>query len=328
MYIEYKGVNIYQDDQMVLQDVNFTLEEGDFIYIIGVVGAGKSSLLKTFYCELDIDEGKKAEVLGKNMFKIKRREVPALRKQLGVIFQDFQLLHDRSVYKNLYFVLRSTGWKKRPEIQARIEEVLELVGMLDKKDKMPYELSGGEQQRIAIARAILNNPKIIIADEPTGNLDPDTADAIVSLLKSISSKGTAVVMSTHNIPMLDKFPGIVYRCKDGLINIVEDEFASSENFSHEESKENISKEDEENQEEQLSQITQEENNAKKEDFKSEVLNEALLSKEISQEETLQENLEKDSKEASLQESEPKEEVEEKDALEEEIKEEDKSKEEN
>ncbi len=228
MYIEYKGVNIYQDDLNVLHDVDFILNEGDFIYIIGPVGAGKSSLLKTFYAELDIDEGQKAEVLGKDMFKIRRREVPALRKQLGVIFQDFQLLHDRTVYRNLAFVLRSTGWKKRPEISQRIEEVLLMVGMLDKKDKMPYELSGGEQQRIAIARAILNNPKIIIADEPTGNLDPDTADQIVSLLKNICSNGTSVVMSTHNLPMLDKFPGIVYRCKDGKMSIIQDDIDTQE----------------------------------------------------------------------------------------------------
>ncbi len=215
MYIEYKGVSIYQDDVCVLKDVDFSLNEGDFIYIIGAVGSGKSSLLKTFYCELDIEDGEEANVLGRDLLKIKRREVPALRKKLGVIFQDFQLLHDRNVYRNLRFVLRSTGWKDKDEIDERIDEVLDSVGMLDKKLKMPYELSGGEQQRIAIARAILNNPKIIIADEPTGNLDPETADNIVGLLKKISSKGTAVVMSTHNIPMLDKFPGIVYRCKDG-----------------------------------------------------------------------------------------------------------------
>ncbi len=218
MYIEYKNVSIYQDEVCVLKDVDFSLDKGDFIYIIGAVGSGKSSLLKTFYCELDIYEGDEANVLGRNLLKIKRREVPALRKKLGVIFQDFQLLHDRNVYRNLRFVLRSTGWRNKEEIDERIEEVLDSVGMLDKKMKMPYELSGGEQQRVAIARAILNNPKIIIADEPTGNLDPETADNIVSLLKDISSKGTAVVMSTHNIPMLDKFPGVVYRCKDGQMS--------------------------------------------------------------------------------------------------------------
>lgn len=224
MFIEYKGVNIYQDDVCVLGNVDFHVDEGEFIYIIGHVGSGKSSLLKTFYCELDVHEGDEAVVLGRNLLKIKRKEVPALRKELGIIFQDFQLLHDRNVYKNLQFVLRATGWKKKAEINERIDEVLESVGMLDKKLKMPYELSGGEQQRIAIARAILNKPKIIIADEPTGNLDPETADNIVSLLKQISLTGTAVVMSTHNIPMLDKYPGIVYQCKDGGINDVTDRY--------------------------------------------------------------------------------------------------------
>lgn len=220
MFIEYKNVGIYQDDVCVLEGVNFNVDEGEFIYIIGHVGSGKSSLLKTIYCELDIHDGDEAVVLGRNMLKIKRKEVPALRKELGIIFQDFQLLHDRNVYKNLQFVLRATGWRDKKDINDRIDEVLEAVGMAEKKLKMPYELSGGEQQRIAIARAILNKPKIIIADEPTGNLDPETADNIVSLLKQISLTGTAVVMSTHNLPMLDKYPGIVYQCKDGAISDV------------------------------------------------------------------------------------------------------------
>lgn len=224
MIIEYQAVNIYQDDVTVLQGVDFHVEESEFIYIIGPVGSGKSSLLKTFYCELDLFEGEKAEVLGRDMLKIKRREVPALRKQMGIIFQDFQLLHDRSVFKNLRFVLKATGWKDKKAIEERIDDVLDAVGMKDKKDKMPFELSGGEQQRIAIARAILNKPRIIIADEPTGNLDPQTADNIVSLLKQISLTGTAVVMSTHNIPMLDKYPGIVYECNDGTIKDVTGQF--------------------------------------------------------------------------------------------------------
>ena len=224
MFIEYKNVNIYQEDVLVLGNVDFNVDEGEFIYIIGHVGSGKSSLLKTLYCELDIHEGEKAGILERNLLKIKRKEVPALRKELGIIFQDFQLLHDRSVYKNLQFVLKSTGWKNKKDINERIDDVLEAVGMVDKKEKMPYELSGGEQQRIAIARAILNKPRIIIADEPTGNLDPETADNIVSLLKQISMTGTAVVMSTHNIPMLDKYPGIVYQCKDGSITDVTDRY--------------------------------------------------------------------------------------------------------
>lgn len=220
MFIEYKNVNVYQGDVLVLGGVDFHVDEGEFIYIIGHVGSGKSSLLKTLYCELDIDEGEQAVVLGRNLLKVKRKEVPALRKELGIIFQDFQLLHDRSVYKNLQFVLKATGWKSRKDMDERIGEVLDAVGMADKRDKMPYELSGGEQQRIAIARAILNRPKIIIADEPTGNLDPETADNIVNLLKQISLKGTAVVMSTHNLPMLDRYPGIVYECGEGRMTDV------------------------------------------------------------------------------------------------------------
>ena len=224
MIIEYQTVNIYQDDVPVLQGVDFHVEESEFIYIIGPVGSGKSSLLKTLYGELDLYEGEKEEVLGRDMLKIKRREIPALRKEMGIIFQDFQLLHDRSVFKNLRFVLKATGWKDKKAMEERIDDVLDAVGMKDKKDKMPFELSGGEQQRIAIARAILNKPRIIIADEPTGNLDPQTADNIVSLLKQISLTGTAVVMSTHNIPMLDKYPGIVYECNDGTIKDVTEQF--------------------------------------------------------------------------------------------------------
>ena len=187
------------------------------MYVIGKVGSGKSSLLKTLYCELDIysDEAEKAEVLERDLIHIKRKEIPALRREMGIIFQDFQLLHDRTVYSNLRFVLKSTGWKNNDDIDKRITEVLEKVGMEDKKDKRPHELSGGEQQRIAIARALLNTPKMIVADEPTGNLDPETADNIVSLLHDITNSGTAVVMSTHNLPIVDKHPGIVYRCEKG-----------------------------------------------------------------------------------------------------------------
>ena len=227
MLVEYKNVNVYQDDREVLRGVDFHVDEGEFIYIIGKVGTGKSSFLKTIYCELDIDEedADTAEVLGRNLKTLRRREVPALRKELGVIFQDFQLLHDRSVWENLQFVLKSTGWKDKAERAERIEKVLADVGMSDKKHNMPYELSGGEQQRIAIARAILNNPKVIIADEPTGNLDLDTATNIVALLRDITQSGTAVVMSTHNLSMLSKYPGIVYRCGDGKIKEVTDEYS-------------------------------------------------------------------------------------------------------
>lgn len=224
MFIEYKNVNIYQGDKLVLGGVDFHVDEGEFVYIIGHVGSGKSSLLKTLYCELDIDEGDEAVILERNLLKMKRKEVPALRKELGIIFQDFQLLHDRSVYNNLRFVLKATGWKNKKDMDERIDEVLEAVGMQEKKASMPYELSGGEQQRVAIARSILNKPKVIIADEPTGNLDPETADNIISLLKQVSLTGTAVVMSTHNIPMLDKYQGIVYQCKDGRLNDVTNQY--------------------------------------------------------------------------------------------------------
>lgn len=225
MLIDYQKVKILQNDVCVLDDVNFHADEGEFIYIIGKVGSGKSSLLKTIYCELDIEEAEKAESLGRDLMEIKRREIPALRKEMGIIFQDFQLLHDRTVEKNMRFVLQATGWKDKEAIAERIDEVLNDVGMVDKKDKMPHELSGGEQQRVAIARAILNKPRIIIADEPTGNLDPETASNIVGLLKQISMSGTAVVMTTHNIPMLDKYPGIVYRCKEGTISDVTQDFS-------------------------------------------------------------------------------------------------------
>ena len=227
--IDYKNVNIYhKDGDTVLRGVNLSVDEGEFVYIIGRVGSGKSSLLKSIYVEMYIDEADEATVLGQNLLKLKRKHVPELRKQMGIIFQDFQLLFDRSVQQNLRFVLKSTGWKKKKDINQRIDEVLQAVGMADMKDRMPHELSGGEQQRIAIARAILNSPKMIIADEPTGNLDPETADSIIQLLRDISQQGTAVVMSTHNIPLLDRFPGRVMRCKDGRLEELSNETAVTE----------------------------------------------------------------------------------------------------
>jgi cell division transport system ATP-binding protein len=230
MIIDYKNVNIYQDQDLVLRNVDFHVDDGEFIYIIGKVGSGKSTLLKTTYLEVDIDSGEKAKVLGRDIMKLRRKDIPALRKEMGIIFQDFQLLHDRTVHKNLRFVLRATGWKKKnsAEIEQRIDEVLKAVGMEDKKMKMPHELSGGEQQRVAIARALLNNPKVVLADEPTGNLDPETAENIVKLLKDISLKGTAVVITTHNINMIDKYPGIVYQCVDNEIKEVTKEYQKIE----------------------------------------------------------------------------------------------------
>ncbi len=225
MLVNYQKVNIYQQaDKPVLADVNFHVDEGEFIYLIGRVGSGKSSMLKTIYFELDVDEAEEAVVLGHDIRTLKRKHVPALRRQMGVIFQDFQLLGDRTVYKNLRFVLRATGWKDKKLMDKRINEVLSDVGMEDKAQKMPHELSGGEQQRIAIARAILNKPKLIVADEPTGNLDPETAENIIRLLRHISQTGTSVIMSTHNMPLLDKYPGIVYRCADGQLTEVTSDF--------------------------------------------------------------------------------------------------------
>lgn len=224
MLIEYKNVTVCQKDGIpVLKDVNFHVDDGEFVYIIGKVGSGKSSLIKTIYAELFIDEGDEAMVLDHDMLTLRLKQVPALRRQMGVVFQDFQLLADRSVLKNLQFVLKATGWKNKDDIQKRIDKVLNDVGMTEKINKMPHELSGGEKQRIAIARAILNSPKLIVADEPTANLDSETADGIMQLLRQISQTGTAVIMSTHNIPLLDKYPGIVYRCfEDHLEEITND----------------------------------------------------------------------------------------------------------
>jgi cell division transport system ATP-binding protein len=224
MLIDYQNVLIKQDDKEVLQHVNFHADEGEFIYIIGKVGSGKTSLLKTFYSELDISQADKAEVLGYDVTTIKRKFVPDLRRQMGIIFQNFQLLSDRTIYENLRFVLKATDWKEKTDIDSRIDEVLTAVEMLDAKDKMPHELSGGEQQRISIARAILNHPKIIIADEPTGNLDAETCNNIVQLLRNISQRGTAVVMTTHNIAILRQFPGIVYRCTENTMQEITNEF--------------------------------------------------------------------------------------------------------
>ncbi|MCI6118278.1 MAG: ATP-binding cassette domain-containing protein [Prevotella sp.] len=225
MLIEYKNVNIYQTDgKPILSSVDFNVEEGEFIYLIGRVGTGKSSLLKTMYFELDVDEAEKAVVLNHDITSLRRKFIPSLRRQMGIIFQDFQLLTDRTVKRNLEFVLKATGWKKKDDIDNRIHEVLAEVGMEDKIDNMPHELSGGEQQRIAIARSILNKPKIIIADEPTGNLDPETAEQIIRLLRDISQTGTSVVMSTHNLPLLDKYPGIVYRCAEGHLEEVTNDY--------------------------------------------------------------------------------------------------------
>ena len=225
MLISYKKANIYQRHGIrVLKDVNFQVEEGQFVYIIGRVGSGKTSLLRTLYFELDMEEADEAKVFDYDLLNLRQKDIPGLRRQMGVVFQDFQLLGDRTVYKNLQFVLKATGWKKKDEIDQRINEVLSDVGLQDKIEKMPHELWGGEQQRVAIARAILNKPKLIIADEPTGNLDPETAEDITKLLRKICQTGTAVVMSTHNMPLLDKYPGVVFRCAGGKMEEVTSDF--------------------------------------------------------------------------------------------------------
>ncbi|EJW90400.1 cell division ATP-binding protein FtsE [gut metagenome] len=209
--IAYKGVSIRQQDLEVLEEVDLDLHAGEFVYLIGKVGTGKTSLLKTIYGELEVGQGE-ARVLDFDLCRLKRKHIPQLRRRLGIIFQDFQLLTDRTVRANLEFVLKATGWKNRGEIHDRIEEVLQQVGMQNKGYKMPGELSGGEQQRIVIARAILNAPEIVLADEPTGNLDVETGRAIVELLHQLSDNGALVLMSTHNLQILREFPGRVLRC--------------------------------------------------------------------------------------------------------------------
>ena len=216
--IDYKNVEVLRKELLVLKNVNFQLEEGQFVYLIGRVGSGKSSLMKTMYAEVPIEMGE-ARIFDYDLSAIRRKDVPMLRRQIGVVFQDFQLLSDRSVYDNLLFVLKATGWKNKTDIDERINEVLSEVGMEHKSYKMPHELSGGEQQRIAIARALLNRPKLILADEPTGNLDQETGHQIMSLLHRICAEGTAVIVATHNIQLTEDFPARVVKCEDK--NVIE-----------------------------------------------------------------------------------------------------------
>ena len=231
MLIDYQQVEINQQEHFVLSEVNFQVNEGEFVYIIGKVGTGKTSLLKTIYGELSIAAGN-ARVLECDMNSLKRKHIPRLRRQLGIVFQDFQLLTDRTVYDNLAFVLKATGWKDRYEMDTRIEEVLSRVGMSNKGYKLPHELSGGEQQRIVLARAILNRPKIILADEPTGNLDEETGCQIVKLLHEISSKGAAVVMTTHNLKIVRDYPGIVYQCREHHVEEITQTFYQQQSINN------------------------------------------------------------------------------------------------
>ena len=214
MIIDYKNINIYQGDHQVLRNVNITVEEGEMVYLVGQVGSGKSSLLKTFYAEVPC-EGEEANVLGYNMLKFKTKQQPALRREMGIVFQDFQLLTDRTVFENLNFALKATGWNKKGERLERIHEVLKQVRMEEKIDNFIFELSGGEQQRICIARALLNNPKVILADEPTGNLDAENGELVMALLDEIRRQNnTAVITSTHNMQWIDYFPGTIYKCQN------------------------------------------------------------------------------------------------------------------
>ncbi len=212
--IELKEASIFQKDNLVLSDVNLEVNKGEFVYLIGKTGSGKSSLLKTLYADLPLTKGR-GKIVGYNLQNIKRKEIPYLRRKIGIVFQDFQLLVDRTVYDNLSFVLKATGWKNKKIIDLRISEVLEKVDLSYKDYKMPHQLSGGEQQRVVIARALLNNPDIILADEPTGNLDPGTSEGIMRLLFKISQSGRTVVMATHDYNMLKKFSARTFRCEAG-----------------------------------------------------------------------------------------------------------------
>ncbi|HPW78631.1 MAG: Cell division ATP-binding protein FtsE [Bacteroidetes bacterium ADurb.Bin037] len=219
--IALSGVDIVKDSNLILEGVDLSLDKGDFAYIVGRVGTGKTSLVKTLIGEFPVKKGD-AKVAGFDLIKLKKRQIPYLRRKIGVVFQDFQLLQDRSAYDNLEFVLRSTGWKNKKEIRQRIDMALDSVGMLYKKNKLPYQLSGGEQQRVAIARAILNDPQIILADEPTGNLDSDTQQEIMQLFMEIHDKQKpAMMVVTHNLSLLQRYPGRIFKCEAGKCTEVE-----------------------------------------------------------------------------------------------------------
>ncbi len=214
--INFENVPVFQKDLLVLNHVTLELHKGEFVYLIGKTGSGKSSLLKTIYAELEVKNGN-ASVSGFDLRAIKRNDIPFLRRKLGIVFQDFQLLSDRSVNDNLIFVMKSTGWKDKQKMQDRVEDVLDKVGLATKGFKMPHQLSGGEQQRVGIARALINDPEIVLADEPTGNLDPETSSGIVNLLMDISYSGRAVLMATHNYNLIHRFPARIIKCEDGKI---------------------------------------------------------------------------------------------------------------
>jgi cell division transport system ATP-binding protein len=215
--IKLNAVDVYQQKHLVLSNVNLQIDKGEFVFLIGQTGSGKSSLLKIIYGDLHIHSGE-GNVAGFDLKKLAERDIPYLRRKLGIVFQDFQLLTDRTIEHNLEFVMRATGWKDKKLIAERSRDVLEKVGLRSKIKKMPHELSGGEQQRIVIARALLNDPEIILADEPTGNLDPDTSEEIVMLLRQISQSGTAVLMATHDYHIIRTFPSHIIKCENGIVN--------------------------------------------------------------------------------------------------------------
>ena len=214
--VQFKNVTIIQNKQTILNDVNIEVQQGDFVFLIGKTGTGKSSLIKTLYADLPLQQGT-AKISDFNLSKIKQKDIPFLRRKLGVVFQDFKLLPDRSVFDNLSFVLKATGWRDKEEIKNRIEEVLSSLGLEGVLKKYSFELSGGEQQRVAIARALLNDPELIIADEPTGNLDPQTSLEIMEVFRSLHQKGMTIIMATHDYNMIVKFPGKILRCDAGKI---------------------------------------------------------------------------------------------------------------
>jgi len=214
--IELRNVEVYQKELLVLSDVNLTIKKGDFVYFVGVTGSGKSSLLKILYADLKLKKGE-ASIVGFDLHKLKTKQIPKLRRKLGIVFQDFQLLFDRSVRDNLMFVMKATDWKDKKKMEERMMDVLTKVGLETKAHKMPHQLSGGEQQRLSIARALINDPEIILADEPTGNLDPETSKGIMKLLKSLSETGRAVLMATHDYALFDEFPGRLVKFEDGKV---------------------------------------------------------------------------------------------------------------